>query len=51
MPPYGKSVTGKASEEQAAEKSFADRINGKFEWASDHRIVASSTGDMASTVP
>jgi len=47
MPPYGKPVTGKASEEKAAEKSFADRINRKFEWESDRRIVASPTGDMA----
>ena len=47
MPPYGKPVTGKAAEDKAATTSFADRINRKFEWASDHRIVASPSGDMA----
>jgi hypothetical protein len=47
MPPYGKPVTGKAAEDKAAAKSFADRINRKFEWASDHRVVASPSGDMA----
>jgi ketosteroid isomerase-like protein len=47
MPPYGKPVTGKAATDEAAKKSFSDRINRKFEWASDHRIVASPSGDMA----
>jgi ketosteroid isomerase-like protein len=47
MPPYGKPVTGTAANDEAAKKSFADRINRKFEWASDHRIVASPSGDMA----
>jgi ketosteroid isomerase-like protein len=47
MPPYGKPVTGKAAEDKAAAKSFGDRINRKFEWASDHRIVASPSGEMA----
>jgi hypothetical protein len=47
MPPYGKAVTGTAATEEAAKKSFSDRTNRKFEWASDHRIVASASGDMA----
>ena len=47
MPPYGKPVTGTAATEEAAKKSFSDRINRKFEWASDHRIEASPSGDMA----
>lgn len=45
MPPYGKPVTGTA--EEAAQKSFSDRINRKFEWASDRRVVALPSGDMA----
>jgi ketosteroid isomerase-like protein len=47
MPPYGKPVTGTAATEEAAKKSFSDRMNRKFEWASGHRIVASPSGDMA----
>ena len=47
MPPYGKPVNGKAAKDKAAETSFADRINRKFEWDKDHRIVASPFGDMA----
>jgi hypothetical protein len=47
MPPYGKPVVGKAATEKANEESFADRINRKFEWGDDHRIVASPSGDMA----
>lgn len=47
MPPYGKPVTGKVAEDKAAAKSFADHINQKSEWADDHRIVASPSGDMA----
>jgi len=47
MPPYGKPVTGTAATEEAAQKSFSDRVNRKFEWASDHRIVASPSADMA----
>jgi len=46
MPPYGKPVTGKAANDEAAEKTFTS-VNRKFEWASDHRIVASPSGDMA----
>lgn len=47
MPPYGKPVTGTAATEEAAKKGFSDRINRKFEWVGDHRIVASASGDMA----
>jgi hypothetical protein len=47
MPPYGKPVAGTAAAEEAAKKSFSDRINRRFEWASDHRIVASASEDMA----
>jgi len=46
MPPYGKPVSGKAENDAAAQKSFTS-VNRKFEWASDHRIVASPSGDMA----
>ena len=47
MPPYGKPVTGTAATQEAAKKSFSDRINRKFDWADDHRVVASSSCDMA----
>jgi hypothetical protein len=47
MPPFGKAVTGKAAIHDAAEKKFSDRINMKFDWAGDHKIVASPFGDMA----
>jgi len=46
MPPYGKPVSGKAANDQAAEKTFTS-VNRKFEWTSDHRVVASPSGDMA----
>jgi hypothetical protein len=47
MPPFGKAVTGKAAIHDAAEKKFSDRTNMKFDWAGDHKIVASPSGDMA----
>lgn len=47
MPPYGKPVSGAAATDEADKKSFSDRINRKFEWASDHRIVAAPSGEMA----
>jgi hypothetical protein len=47
MPPYGKPVTGTAATEEADKKSFSDRVNRKFEWADDHRIVTSPAADMA----
>jgi len=47
MPPYGKPVTGSSATKQAEQKSFADRINRKFDWANDHRIVAAPSGEMA----
>ena len=47
MPPYGKPVSGKAATAEANTKSFADRVNRKFDWSSDHRVVASPAGDMA----
>jgi ketosteroid isomerase-like protein len=47
MPPYGKPLTGTAATREADRKSYADRINRKFEWATDHRIVATPSGDMA----
>ncbi len=47
MPPYGKPITGKAAMQDANTKSFSDRTNVKFNWADDHRIVASPSGDMA----
>ena len=47
MPPYGKPASGKAANDQAAEKSFSTRINRKFDWGADHRVVATASGDMA----
>ena len=47
MPPFGKPVTGKAAIQGTAEKKFADRTNIKRSWESDHRVVASASGDMA----
>jgi hypothetical protein len=46
MPPFGKPVTGKAGID-TAEKKFAGRTNIKHSWESDHKIVASASGDMA----
>jgi ketosteroid isomerase-like protein len=47
MPPFGKPVTGKAAIHNAAAEKFADRINRKYTWADDHKIVISPSGDMA----
>jgi len=47
MPPFGKPVTGKAEIQSTAEKKFAGRTNIKHSWESDHKIVASPSGDMA----
>ncbi|HEY7099859.1 MAG TPA: hypothetical protein VH437_24255 [Terriglobales bacterium] len=47
MPPYGNPVAGTAATEEAAKKSFSDRVNRKFEWAGEHRIVATRAADMA----
>ena len=47
LPPYGRPVTGTAATEEADKKSFSDRVNRKFEWADDHRIVTSPADDMA----
>ena len=47
MPPYGKPVTGKPAIQDANKKKFSDRTNVKSDWADDHRIVASPSGDMA----
>lgn len=47
MPPFGKPVTGKGAIQETAEKKFAGRTNVKHSWESDHRIVASASGDMA----
>jgi hypothetical protein len=47
MPPYGKPVTGQSGVQAADTKSFSDRTNIKRTWRDDHRIVVSSTGDMA----
>ena len=46
-PPFGKPVSGKTAIQGTAEKKFAGRTNIKHSWESDHRIVASTTGDMA----
>ena len=47
MPPFGKPVTGKTAIQGTAENKFAGRTNLKSSWESDHRIVASPSGDMA----
>ena len=47
MPPFGKPVSGKKEIHETAEKKFAGRTNIKHSWESDHRIVASASGDMA----
>jgi hypothetical protein len=47
MPPFGKPVTGREAIRETAEKKFAGRTNVKHSWESDHRIVASASGDMA----
>jgi hypothetical protein len=47
MPPFGKLVTGKGAIHDTAEKKLAGRTNVKHSWESDHRIVASASGDMA----
>jgi hypothetical protein len=47
MPPFGKPVSGKSAIQETAGKKFAGRTNIKHSWESDHRIVASRTGEMA----
>jgi hypothetical protein len=47
MPPFGTPVSGKTAIQDTAEKKFAGRTNVKHSWESDHRIVASASGDMA----
>ena len=47
MPPFGKPVNGKTAIQDTVEKKFAGRTNIKHSWESDHRIVASASGDMA----
>ena len=47
MPPFGKPVSGSAAIHDTAEKKFAGRTNVKHSWESDHKIVASASGDMA----
>jgi hypothetical protein len=47
MPPFGKPVTGNTAIHDTAEKKFAGRTNVQHSWESDHKIVASASGDMA----
>lgn len=47
MPPFGNPVTGKTAIQETSEKKFAGRTNIKHSWESDHRIVATASGDMA----
>jgi hypothetical protein len=47
MPPFGKPVSGKTAIQDTAEKKFAGRTNVRHSWESDHRIIASASGDMA----
>jgi ketosteroid isomerase-like protein len=47
MPPFGKPMTSKDAIHETADKKFAGRTNVKHSRDSDHRIVASASGDMA----
>jgi len=47
MPPFGKPVSGKSAIQDTAQKKFGARTNIKRSWEADHRLVASSSGDMA----
>jgi hypothetical protein len=47
MAVYSKPAETKAAADQANEESFSDRINRKFEWADDHHVAASPSGEMA----
>lgn len=47
MPAFTKPVATKSAAEQANNENFSDRINRKFDWADDHVVVASPSGEMA----
>ena len=47
MPAYSKPAATRSEVEQANKENFSDRINRTFEWADDHHVGASASGDMA----
>lgn len=47
MPPYGNPVVGKPEIKAANEKSFSERTHITHSWVGEHRIVSTSSGDMA----
>lgn len=47
MPVYNQPAETKTSADQANDENFGDRINRKFEWADDHHVAASPSGEMA----
>lgn len=47
MPPYGKPVVGKSEIQATNQEKFGERTNIKSSYLGEHRIVASSSGDMA----
>ena len=47
MTPFGKPVIGRSAASDTSGKKFADHKDVQRSWASDHRIVSSSSADMA----
>ncbi|MFY9558678.1 MAG: hypothetical protein WAQ52_00455 [Terriglobales bacterium] len=47
MPPYGKPVVGKSEIQATNQEKFGERTNIKSSYVGEHRIVSSSSGDMA----
>jgi hypothetical protein len=47
MPAYGKPLIGKPAIQEGNVKNFGDRTNITRSWTKDHRISATSDGDMA----
>ncbi len=47
MPAYGKPMIGRPATADANRKSFSGRTNVTRAWQSDHRVVATPSGDMA----
>ena len=47
MPRFGRPVVGRAAVQGAGAKAFPGRTNITRSWLEDHRIVATTAGDMA----
>ena len=47
MPAFGKPTIGRQATQQANKENFSARTNITRAWASDHRIVAAPSGEMA----